>query len=157
VPRTVVHVARKNVRIPKRLMDEVDRIVNNGGLYLNRQQFVESAIGEKIERLGVLNAGSSPRFGLRTDSSCILDEDLIGIKESFLVHTITALVKGKALPSHHSDQGQFREKIREYLIRKAEIEGKRLTNEQLDELTECLLKYHKDIVEGLRTLELVTG
>jgi len=155
MPRSKVHVERKNMRIPKRLMDEVDWIVNNGGLYLNRQQFIESAIREKVERLKVLDAGSMPRLGLRSGSSCALDEDLVAIKESFLVHTIMGLVNGKGLPSHHSDQGQFREKVRSYLMRKAEIEGRRLTEEQFDELTECLLKYRDDMLEGLRTLELV--
>jgi len=155
MPRSKVHVERKNMRIPKRLMDEVDWIVNNGGLYLNRQQFIESAIREKVERLKVLDAGSMPRLGLRSGSLCVLDEDLVAIKESFLVHTIMGLVNGKGLPSHHSDSGQFGEKVRSYLVRKAEIEGRRLTEEQLDELTECLLKYHDDILEGLRALELV--
>jgi len=157
VPRSEVRVERKNVRIPKRLMDEVDGIVNNGRLYLNRQQFIESSIREKVERLRVLDAGSLLHLGGCSGSLGISNESLVGIRESLLVHTIMALVRGKALPNDHSESGQFREKVRSYLVRKAEIEGKRLTDEQLDEFTECLLKYHEDILEGLRTLELVTG
>ena len=43
-------VPRKNVRLPKPLMDEVDGIVRGCGLYINRQQFIESAIREKVEK-----------------------------------------------------------------------------------------------------------
>ena len=44
-------VPRKNIRIPKPMMDEVERIVaEHPELYNNRQQFIESAIREKIER-----------------------------------------------------------------------------------------------------------
>jgi metal-responsive CopG/Arc/MetJ family transcriptional regulator len=52
VPRNKgVPVKRKNIRIPKPLMDEVDGIVRENRLYMNRQQFVESAIREKIEKV----------------------------------------------------------------------------------------------------------
>ena len=52
--RTGRKVIRKNIRIPKPLVDEVDRIVRQNSLYLNRQQFVESAIREKIEKLRLI-------------------------------------------------------------------------------------------------------
>ena len=55
MPRTKSKVVeRKNVRIPKPLIDEVDRVVREYGLYVNRQQFVESAIREKVERFKLL-------------------------------------------------------------------------------------------------------
>ena len=37
-------------------MDEVDRVVRASGLYVNRQQFVESAIREKIEKVKRIGA-----------------------------------------------------------------------------------------------------
>jgi metal-responsive CopG/Arc/MetJ family transcriptional regulator len=43
-------IARKNVRIPKLIVDEVDRIVRESGVHINRQQFIESAIRERIEQ-----------------------------------------------------------------------------------------------------------
>lgn len=46
-----VAIKRKNIRIPEALMDEVDGIVRENRLYVNRQQFVESAIREKIEKV----------------------------------------------------------------------------------------------------------
>ena len=52
MPRTLRGgaVPRKNIRIPKPMMDEVERIVaEHPELYINRQQFIESAIREKIE------------------------------------------------------------------------------------------------------------
>ena len=50
-------VRRKNIRIREPIMDEVDGIVRENGLYVNRQQFVESAIREKIEKVKVLEGG----------------------------------------------------------------------------------------------------
>ncbi|MFQ5758105.1 MAG: ribbon-helix-helix domain-containing protein [Candidatus Bathyarchaeia archaeon] len=52
MPRTLRKgaVPRKNIRIPKPMMDQVEKIVEeHPELYNNRQQFVESAIREKIE------------------------------------------------------------------------------------------------------------
>jgi metal-responsive CopG/Arc/MetJ family transcriptional regulator len=53
-------VPRKNIRIPKPMMDEVERIVtDHPELYNNRQQFVEAAIREKIERLKLIGVKAS--------------------------------------------------------------------------------------------------
>ncbi len=156
MPRSEVRVERKNVRIPKRLMDEVDWIVGNSGLYLNRQQFIESAIREKVERLRVLDAGSLLHLDKGSGLSGVSSVDYAGIKEAFLVHTVTNLVNGKAMPSHHSDIVQFEERVRSYLVKMAEIGGKSLAKRELDELTESILKYHKGMLAGLKTLELVT-
>jgi len=44
-------VPRKNIRIPKPMMDQVERIVEeHPELYNNRQQFIEAAIRENIEK-----------------------------------------------------------------------------------------------------------
>ena len=53
MPRTLGKpVERKNIRIPKPMMDEVERLVlDHPELYNNRQQFIESAVREKIENL----------------------------------------------------------------------------------------------------------
>jgi hypothetical protein len=45
---------------------------------------------------------------------------------------------------------QFERDIRQYVEERAEREGKRFTKERLDELTEDLLKYHEELLEGLR-------
>ncbi len=53
MPRTLrgEPVPRKNIRIPKPMMDQVERIVEeHPELYNNRQQFIESAIRESIEK-----------------------------------------------------------------------------------------------------------
>jgi len=43
------------IRIPRPMMDEVDRIVRHHKEYnYNRQQFVESAIRDKMERIKLL-------------------------------------------------------------------------------------------------------
>ncbi len=47
---------RKNIRIPKPMMDEVERIVEeHPELYNNRQQFIEAAIRESIEKYALGN------------------------------------------------------------------------------------------------------
>ncbi len=53
MPRTLRGgaVPRKNIRIPKPMMDQVERIVEeHPELYNNRQQFIETAIRESIEK-----------------------------------------------------------------------------------------------------------
>ena len=47
---------------------------------------------------------------------------------------------------------RFDRSIRAYVIRRAEIEGKRLTERQIDDMTENLLDYHRQIIEGLNVL-----
>jgi metal-responsive CopG/Arc/MetJ family transcriptional regulator len=42
---------RITVRLPEALAQEVDRIVKKFPMYGNRQQFVEGAVREKIEKL----------------------------------------------------------------------------------------------------------
>jgi hypothetical protein len=128
-------IARKNVRIPKPITDEVDRIVRESGVHINRQQFIESAIREKIEENRL-----AKKLG---------DDFAARIKDKFLVHAIVNTVKEKTVPAHHSDLKQFEQYIRRYITEKAEREGKRITKEQLDELTEELLKYHKELLEEL--------
>jgi metal-responsive CopG/Arc/MetJ family transcriptional regulator len=44
--------SRKNIRVPAPMIEEIDKIViEYSGLGYNRQQFIESAIREKIERM----------------------------------------------------------------------------------------------------------
>ena len=48
---------RVPIRIPAPMMEEIDRIVRElPELNYNRQQFVETAIREKIEKLRTMNA-----------------------------------------------------------------------------------------------------
>ena len=47
---------RVNIRIPTRMIEEVQQIVDTTGLYQNRQQFVEAAIREKIEKIEYIKA-----------------------------------------------------------------------------------------------------
>jgi hypothetical protein len=128
-------IARKNVRIPKPIMDEVDRIVRGSGLYINRQQFIESAIRERIEESRL-----SEKMGV---------DFVARVKDTFLMHAIVNIVKEKTLPAHHLDLKEFEEYVRRYIEKKAERESKRITKEQLDELIEYLLEYHKEMLEGL--------
>jgi metal-responsive CopG/Arc/MetJ family transcriptional regulator len=54
---------RVPIRIPRSMMNEVDRIVSDHPeLGYNRQQFVESALREKIEHIIVLESASSSRL-----------------------------------------------------------------------------------------------
>jgi len=50
-------VPRIGIRIPKPMIKEVDKIVATyPGLYPNRQQFVEAAIRQKIEKINEIEA-----------------------------------------------------------------------------------------------------
>jgi len=128
-------IARKNVRIPKPIMDEVDRIVREGGLYISRQQFIESAIRERIEESRL-----SERIG---------DDFAARIRDTFLVHAIVNAVREKMVPANHLDLKQFERDIRRYVEERAEREGKRIAKERLDELIKDIVEYHKEILEGL--------
>ena len=129
-------IARKNVRVPKPIIDEVDRIVRGSGVYINRQQFIESAIRERIEQSKL-----AEKIG---------DDFASRIKDTFLAHAIINTIKEETLPAHHLDLKQFEQYIRRYLEKRAEREGRGITKERLDELTEDLLKYHEELLEGLR-------
>lgn len=156
MPKTKVQIERKSIRIPQHLVEEVDSIVKKSRLYLNRQQFIESAIREKIENIDSLN-GKETSIGL--DSSFLntfqssKDDVLVGVKESFLMHTIAALVKGKNIPNNHLSSRFIKEKIKSYVKRKAEMEGKQLTEKQVISITNNLLEYHKGILQGLQLSE----
>jgi Arc/MetJ-type ribon-helix-helix transcriptional regulator len=128
-------IARKNVRIPKPIIDEVDRIVRESGMYNSRQQFIEAAIRERVEQSKL-----AERIG---------DDFTARIKDKFLVHAVVNAVKEKTMPDRHLNLKQFERDIRLYVEKRAEREGKRITKEWLDELTEDLLRYHKEVLEGL--------
>ena len=132
-------VPRKNVRIPEPIMDEVDEIVRESGLHINRQQFIESAIRERIEK-GKLAEEVGDGF-------------LAHVKDTFLAHVIINTVKEKTLPANHLDLKQIEQFIRRYINKRAERKGKRISRERLEELTENLLEYHKEILEGLSLME----
>jgi len=142
MPRTLRQtVQRMNIRIPKPMMDEVEKIVSgHPELYNNRQQFVESAIREKIERLGLMGVTASQQ----------IDDNLLGrVKETFLAHVIINNVKENSLPDHHTDLKQLEQYIRQYIMKIAKQEGRNISQKRLDELTKDILDYHKRIVEGL--------
>lgn len=136
MPRTTRKaIERKNLRIPKPIMDEVDRIVRESGLYISRQQFIESAIRERIEE-SRLSEKTSADFVAR-------------IKDKFLMHAIVNTVKEKTVPANHLDLKELEQYVKRYIEKKAERESKRITKEQLDELTKHLLELHKEMLEGL--------
>jgi metal-responsive CopG/Arc/MetJ family transcriptional regulator len=58
MPKTINGLnARKNIRIPARMAKEIDKTAaEQPELYYNRQQFIESAIREKIERMRPVGA-----------------------------------------------------------------------------------------------------
>jgi hypothetical protein len=142
MPRTLRQtVQRMNIRIPKPMMDEVEKIVSNHPeLYNNRQQFIESSIREKIERLGLMGVTTSQQ----------IDDNLLGrIKETFLAHIIINNVKENSPPDHHTDLKQLEQYIRRHIMKIAEQEGRNISQKRLDELTKAILDYHTGIVEGL--------
>ena len=147
-------ISRKNVRIPKPLMDEVDAIVQECSMYINRQQFIESAIREKVEKFKFMriremttNLGSEP-----TGSALLREVDdnlLVRVKEIFLVHSIMGIVKEKTLPASHSSQKELEGFIKRYIRERAEKTGRKITKKRLEEITKDLLEYQKEILEGL--------
>jgi len=65
MPKSEVQVDRKNIRLPRNLIEEADRVVQKNKLYINRQQFIESAIREKIENISS-HSGNPTRIGLNS-------------------------------------------------------------------------------------------
>jgi len=144
-------VPRVTIRIAKSIVDEADRIVRESGLYFNRQQFVESAIREKVEKFAedgeVANLRSERRSVAMSHESD--DSFLFYIKETFLAHVAMNMAKGEAMTTDHLDLKQLEQNIRQHIKRRVEAEGKKISEEWLDELTEELLEYHKEILKGL--------
>ena len=57
MPRTKSETERVNIRIPKAIVDAVDKIVEKAPeFYVNRQKFIEASIVEKIERIRAIIA-----------------------------------------------------------------------------------------------------
>jgi len=132
---------RMNVRIPRPVIDEIERIVTrHPELYINRQQFIESAIREEIKKITLMETTATQKTA---------DDRSIRVKEIFFAHAIANTVKEKSLPNSHLNPKQLEQITRQYLIKRAKREGKKITETQLDELTEDLLEYHKEIMEGL--------
>ena len=147
-------ISRKNVRIPKPLMDEVDAIVQECSMYINRQQFIESAIREKVEKfkfMKIKEMTANPSSELKVGTLLQEDDDnlLVRAKEIFLVHSIMGIVKEKTLPASHSSQKELEGFIKRYIMERAEKKGKKITKKRLEEITKDLLEYHKEILEGL--------
>jgi metal-responsive CopG/Arc/MetJ family transcriptional regulator len=61
MPRTINgENRRQSVRVPVPMIDEIDRIVREyRELHYNRQQFIECAIREKIEKTQLVRARNS--------------------------------------------------------------------------------------------------
>jgi Arc/MetJ-type ribon-helix-helix transcriptional regulator len=144
-------VPRKNVRIPKPVMDEVDEIVRDFGLYLNRQQFVESAIREKVERTRLLKETKGASLNSERRGAAVskeVGEDLlVRVKEAFMAHAVVNKVREKPLPPDHLDLKRLEQRIRGYVERRED--GKKLGKKRLDRLIEEILSYHLEILEGL--------
>lgn len=149
-------VPRKNIRIPTPLVDEVDGIVREWKLYINRQQFIESAIREKVEKFKLVEEREATNLRSETRIKAPLqevdDDLLVHVKETFLAHAIIGMVKEKTLPAHHLDLKQFEERIRLHIKKRAKQEGRKITGKRLDELTRNVLQFHKEILKGLKLM-----
>jgi Arc/MetJ-type ribon-helix-helix transcriptional regulator len=148
MPKNRNSISRKTIRIPSSLMDVVDQMVGDKGLYVNRQQFVESAIREKIEKLRIVEQGGS--FELGALLAGMNREFLDRVKEKYVLHSIMAIVNQKTMPDHHLDLDLLKQKVKEYTEETAKTEGRILTEKQIGELTNNLLKYHMEILKELK-------
>lgn len=139
------------VRIPNPLVVLVDEIVDECGLYINRQQFIESAIREKVEKFLFVGEATSLRSERRIKAlSQEADDDLlVRVKETFLAYTIIWWIKERTTPVHHLDLKQLEQIVRRYIKKRAGREGRKITEKRLDELTEDILKFHNELLEGL--------
>ncbi len=142
MPRTLRKaLPRMNVRIPTPVISEIERIVTrHPELYINRQQFIESAIREEIKRITLMDTTATQRTA---------DDRSIRVKEILFAHAIANAIKDESAPNAHLNPKQIVQIIRRLLIKRAKREGKKITETQLDELTEDLLEYYKEITEGL--------
>ncbi len=127
-------IARKNVRIPEPLIDEVDRIVQENGLYINRQQFIEAAIRDRLEQ---------NRSGEKADAAFEAD-----IKHRLLVHVVVNAARDRAVPADHSELKRRERYIRQCVEERAAREGKLLTKAQQDALVADLSEYCTGMLNG---------
>ena len=65
------------------------------------------------------------------------------------MHSIIKIAKESALPSTHLNLQEFEQNIREYIIKRANKESKKIKEEQIEKLTAGLVEYHKEILDGL--------
>lgn len=144
-------VPRKMVRIPTPLVREIDIIVEECGLYINRQQFIESALREKVEKFLFVGEATSlrPELRIKARSQEADDDLLVRVKETILAHTIIWWIKGRTTPAHHLDLKQLEQIVRRYIKKRGGREGRKITEKRLDELTDDILKFHNELLEGL--------
>lgn len=108
-------------------MDEVDGIVRKRGLYVNRQQFIESVIREKVEKLRLVEDREAMAEVLSQE---VDDAFLVHVKETFLAHVIIGIVKEGTLPTSHLDVKQFEERVRQFIKKTVELEGRKITKKR---------------------------
>jgi Arc/MetJ-type ribon-helix-helix transcriptional regulator len=128
-------IARKNVRIPQPIISEVDRIVRENGVYVNRQQFIETALRERIGNI---------KSAEKTDAAFV-DR----VRHRLLVHVLVNVAKARVVPPDHLDMRRCERYIRQCVEERAEREGKMLTKERRNEFIADLSEYCKELIEGV--------
>jgi len=145
------------VRIPKLFDDLINQYIEAHREEMklldqrtSRAAIVKKALYEFLKKEGIIQ---QTRQSAKTQEETPKPDDFfVHIKETFLAHSIIAIVKEKTLPPDHSDLKQLEQNIRQYITERAEKEGKEITKQRLDELTEDLIEYHKEILEGLNLM-----
>jgi hypothetical protein len=121
-------------------------------LYINRQQLIESAIRDKIEELKFVKTGETTSFRRESKVNEMMGEGennlLVRIKETLLLHTAISMANGE-MPDSNLDLRLFEQKIKSYIKGRAEGEDRKITEKQLDDLSQNLLQYYKELLKGL--------
>jgi hypothetical protein len=130
-------VARKNVRIPEPIIDQVDRIVKESGLYVSRQQFIEAALRDRIER-----------------TTSWMNADLAfsnSVKNDVLLHfLLNAVLKGELPPADHYDFEKIKNYAKLSVERLLKREGLTSSEEQVDSLADSLATFSWDLLQKLK-------
>jgi Arc/MetJ-type ribon-helix-helix transcriptional regulator len=101
------------------MVDEIDRIVRENGLYVSRQQFIEAALRERIE---------SARF-VETSDAAFENR----VRMSIIFHAIMSLTQKGAVPADHFDMEQVKRYIRRTVEEKGQKEGEKIYGEAAEQ------------------------
>jgi hypothetical protein len=152
----VVPMSKEKKYVTVRIPESFDDLINK---YLEAHKEEMMFLNERTSRAGVVKKALYELFkkeGITQEKSPKIQGDVskpddfsVYIKETFFAHSIIKMAKEATLPPSHLDMTEIEQRIRLYITKRAEEKGIKITKEYLDELSEDILKKHKEIIEGL--------
>ena len=144
------------VRIPRFFDDLINKYLEAHeeemrllGQRTSRAGVVKKALYEFLKKEGVIQETLQPD---KVHGDTKPDDFWNTIKETFMVHSIVKITKETSLPPHHLDLHQLEQRIRRFILWRAEESNRKVGKDYLDDLTEALLTYHQELVKGYSSI-----